>query len=279
MAPDKRVNAFRPDLAAASLKGQVEAASFADGADYCVVRGHVALRAAPDGDAALETELLHGERFTVYEEKNGWCWGQAALDHYVGYAHLVTLCEPLTPTYRVIALATPLLAAPDVKAAARDLLPLNAKLTVEKEAGAFARTRGGYVARRHIAPLAAHLADFVAVAEWFLGTPYVWGGKTHAGCDCSGLIQTALEAAGISAPRDTDMMEKALGVPVAQGDLRRGDLVFWKGHMGVMQDATRLLHANAFHMQVASEPLADAIARIEKTGSAVTSIKRLNTRA
>ena len=117
--------------------------------------------------------------------------------------------------------------------------------------------------------------DFVAVAERFLGVPYVWGGKTAAGLDCSGLIQTALQATGKSAPRDTDMMEKALGEAIALEAVRRGDLVFWKGHMGVMLDEKRLLHANAFHMMVAIEPLADAIARIDAVAGPVTSVKRL----
>jgi len=269
---DSRLTPARPDLPAAHLKGQVDAARFAEGTLYSVVRGRIALRARPDSNATQDTELLRGECFTVYEEKNGWGWGQAALDGYVGYVHMTALCDVVTPTHRVIGLATPVLTAPDVKSAVHDLLPLNAKLKVEKQEGGFARTDGGFVSLRHLEPLAARQADFVAVAERFAGTPYLWGGRTHAGCDCSGLIQTALEAAGIAAPRDTDMMEQALGSAAGQRELRRGDLVFWKGHMGVMRDAATLLHANAFHMEVASEPLADAIARID---GPVTSVKRL----
>ena len=129
-----------------------------------------------------------------------------------------------------------------------------------------------YVHQRHLEPLLEK--DFVAIAERFVGVPYVWGGKTAAGLDCSGLIQTALQAVGKAVPRDTDMMEKELGEPVRAAS-QRGDLVFWKGHMGVMLDETRLLHANAYHMQAAIEPLADAVARIEKISSPVTSIRRL----
>jgi hypothetical protein len=272
---DRRITPARPDLAASHLKGQVDAANFVDGTDYCVLRGRIALRAAPDSGAGQETELLRGEHFTVYEEKNGWCWGQAALDGYVGYAQLVSLCDAFAPTHRVIALSTPLLSGPDVKSPALDMLPLNAKLCIEREEGDFAEVPGGYVARRHLAPIAAHQPDFVTVAERFLGVPYVWGGKTQAGCDCSGLIQTSLEAAGISAPRDTDMMQAQTGAALTDRERKRGDLIFWKGHMGVMRDAHTLLHANAFHMEVFSEPLADAIARIEPIAGPVTSVKRL----
>jgi len=131
-----------------------------------------------------------------------------------------------------------------------------------------------YVHQRHLQPSVE--SDFVSVAERFLGTPYVWGGKTAAGLDCSGLVQTALEAVGKSAPRDTDMMEKALGEQAALSEgRRRGDLIFWKGHVGVMLDEGRLLHANAFHMAVAIEPLAEALARIQKAAGPVTSLKRL----
>jgi len=272
---DRRLTPARPDLAAAHLKGKVEAARFVEGTVYNLVRGRCSRRAAPDSNATLETELLRGERFTVYEEKNGWGWGQAAFDGYVGYAHMTSLGDVVTPTHRVIGLATPLLTAPDVKSAAHDLLPLNAKLKVEKETGNFVRIDGGFVAARHLAPLGFAAPDWVAVAERFLGSPYLWGGRTHAGCDCSGLVQASLEAAGIAAPRDTDLMQAGLGTAIDGGDLKRGDLVFWEGHMGVMRDATTLLHANAFHMEVASEPLADAIARIAKVVGPVTAVKRL----
>lgn len=272
---DKRVTPARPDLAADFLKGQVDAARFVPGRPLSVVRGRAPLRNAPAIDAEQQTELLHGEVFTVYESQNGWSWGQAALDGYVGYVHTVFLCEPVIPTHKVCALSTPMLKAPMVRAASHDALPMNALVRLEKLDGDFARTDAGFVAQRHLVPLDWQAEDFVAVAERFAGTPYVWGGKSHAGLDCSGLIQTALQAAGRDAPRDTDMMEKALGHAVDGNAYRRGDLVFWKGHMGVMLDEARLLHANAFHMEVAVEPLADAVARIAAAAGPITSVRRL----
>lgn len=269
---DKRLTPARSDLAAAHLKGRVDAARYAEGETCSVIRGRTALRAQPSDGAPQDSELLWGETVTVYERKNGWAWVQAKLDSYVGYAREAALGPAAGSDAQVVLPLTPLLSAPDVKSPLRDLLPLNAKVARERIEGGFAQVPGGFVQIRALAPLGHVAADFVTVAEQFLGVPYVWGGKTFQGLDCSGLIQTSLQAAGIAAPRDTDMMEQALGQAVPAANMKRGDLIFWKGHMGVMRDGETLLHANAFHMQVASEPLAAAIARIAKP---VTAIKRL----
>jgi hypothetical protein len=273
---DKRITPARPDLAAAQLKGKVEAANFVSGTRQQVVRGRTPLHADPDSHSMRQSELLFGEVFIVYEEKNGWSWGQAQNDSYVGYLHSACLDACTEPDHRVRALATPLLPGSDVKSVLYDMLPLGAVVKIEARGNGFANLAGGgFVYEGHLAPLADRAPDFVAVAERFRGVPYVWGGKTAAGLDCSGLIQTSLQAAGISAPRDTDMMEKALGLPVDRAEAQRGDLVFWKGHMGVMLDGKRLLHANAFHMEVFEESLDQAVTRIEKAAGPVTAIKRL----
>jgi cell wall-associated NlpC family hydrolase len=273
---DKRLTPARPDLAALHLKGKVEAERFVEGEKLMSLRGHAALRASAESYCSQETELLCGELFTVYEQKNGWAWGQIASDGYVGYVHGLALCAYAEPTHRVTAYSTPVLLHADVKSAAVNFLPMNALVRLEKSQGDFFQTNVGFVSYRHLAPLNEHAIDFVAVAEGFLHVPYVWGGKTAAGLDCSGLIQTSLQAAGIGAPRDTDMQENALGLAVDRSQIQRGDLVFWKGHVGVMLDKERLLHANAFHMEVFAEPLAQAVTRIEAGGrGAITSIKRL----
>jgi len=278
-ARTKRFTPARPDLAASHLRGKVEAARFAEGRTVQAARGVIDLRAAPSEDSGLDTQILFGEAFTVYEEKDGWFWGQASLDSYVGYAHAEKFSYRLSePTHRVTARMTPLLSAPDVKKPSQDLLPLNAKIFVAGMSGRYARlTNGLYVFGGHIAPLTVCASDWVSVAEGFVGVPYLWGGKTALGLDCSGLIQTALEAAGVASPRDTDMMEKALGSPrPLDAPLSRGDLIFWQRHVGVMLDGARLLHADAHFMQVTAEPLADARARIEAAeGRPVRTIKRL----
>jgi len=273
---DPRLTPARPDLAAAHLKGKVTAALFVEGASFSIGAGRAPLRVAPSDDSAQDSELLFGEIFTVYERKQGWAWGQAANDSYVGYVREGVLTPLVTPDARVRVLSAPVFAAADLKKPVRDLLPLNAVVKRGALQGDYHPIAPGrFVHYRHLAPLDEHSTDFVAVAERFMGVPYVWGGKTFAGLDCSGLIQTALHASGVTCPRDTDMQEKALGEGVEIADLRRGDLVFWKGHVGVMRNATDLLHANAFHMAVAAEPLAEAIMRIEKIAGPVTSIKRI----
>jgi cell wall-associated NlpC family hydrolase len=239
----------------------------------------MSLHSKPTYPSEQVSEILYGETFTIYERGNGWSWGQANSDGYVGYiigGMLDAFDGPTTANARVTALMAPVFSAPNIKASTFDLLPLNAVVRDETQGSDFVEIRpSSFVHRRHLGPIAPSEADFASVAERFLGVPYVWGGKTFAGLDCSGLIQTALQATGKAAPRDTDMMEKALGDIVPLSEVRRGDLVFWKGHMGVMLDEDWLLHANAFHMAVAIEPLAEAMARIEKIAGPVTAVKRL----
>lgn len=278
---DPRVNAYRDGLAAIGLKGVVDAPRFAQGRSAFVAHGVANLRNAPREDSGLDTQLVYGETFTVYDEADGWAWGQAARDNYVGYLRTAGLLfGEADPTHRVRVLGSPLFSAPNIKSAARDLLPMNAKVKVVSDENGLAKTAdGNYLYAAHLTPLGQAQPDWVGMAEKFLGAPYLWGGKTAAGCDCSGVLQTALEAGGIWSPRDTDMMEEALGQTLAVSEdlsgLMRGDLVFWKGHIGVMLDETRLLHANAYHMLVAAEPLRDAAERIARKEGAIRSIKRL----
>lgn len=277
---DPRVNAFRPDLAAMTLKDRIEAPRYAEGGARQVVAASAPVRKTPRLDARFESEALHGEVVTVYEESDGWAWGQLERDRYVGYLPSDALSEIVTTvTHKVVALRTYVFPEPAVKAPPLRLLSLNAGLAVSDSSGGFvALDGGGFITASHVAPLDRHAPEFVAVAERFLGTPYLWGGRTSLGLDCSALVQLSLEAAGIAAPRDSDMLETALGEALDARDLsalRRGDLVFWKEHLGVMLDATRLLHANAHHMETAIEPVTEAVARGEAEGSPVTAIKRL----
>ncbi len=276
---DRRLTPARPDVAAAFLKGKVEALRFVEGEKRRVAIGHASLRRAPRPDAMLETELLFGEEVTVYDELEGWAWVQNATDGYVGYVPSAALSEETGPgaTHRVSALRTLLFPSASIKEPPDDALSMNAAVSVVDFEDRFAvLDTGAYAIAKHIAPLEETESDPVAVAERFIGAPYLWGGRTSLGLDCSALVQTALAACGVSAPRDSDMQEAALGRPLALSEARRGDLIFWKGHVALVRDAQTLIHANAFAMAVAIEPLAEALARISKAGDEVTSVRRID---
>ncbi len=279
---DPRLTPARVDLAAAHLQGVVAAERYAQGRKMTIVSAIADLRRSPSHDAPIDTQALLGESVTLYEEEEGWGWVQLARDGYVGYVSTAVLVEGTSQaTHRVAVNRTFVYPWRDMKLPVLDAFPLGALLRARQVEGGFAQVAdAGYVVADHLVPVDEVAGDFVAVAEHLLHAPYLWGGKTSLGIDCSGLVQLCLGEAGILAPRDTDLQEKALGLDLGFDDalagLRRGDLVFWRGHVGIMRDATTLLHANAHHMLVASEPLREARDRIlAKTGAQITSIKRL----
>jgi cell wall-associated NlpC family hydrolase len=277
---DPRLTPARADLAAKHLEGKVKAARYVEGRNYDVIEPQAPLRREPRPDASLETEALKGERVTIYDSNaEGWAWGQLAADGYVGWLPDNALAPAgAAPTHKVRALRTLVFPGASIKLPPLETLPLGARLAIARIEDRMAVTQSGaYVPAAHLALLGENESDFVAVAERFLGTPYLWGGKTALGLDCSGLVQVALTACGVSCPRDSDMQEAALGTAVSADPsaLERGDLIFWKGHVAIVRDRGALLHANAFHMSVAIEPIVDAIARIGGGGSEVSSVRRL----
>ncbi|MCC2112676.1 MAG: C40 family peptidase [Hyphomicrobiales bacterium] len=277
---DPRRNAYRADLADERLAGSVSANRFVASITRQVIAPVMPVRRHPRPNSPLDTEALFGEIVHVFEETGeGWSWVQLADDGYVGYAPSAMLGDVGgLPSHKVSVLRTFLYPGPNIKLPPEAAISLGAKIAVHKEDPPFFILDDGLaVIASHLSPLDWFADDFVAVAERFLGVPYLWGGKSSLGLDCSGLLQLACLAVGIAAPRDTDMQEAELGDDIGTeiAGLRRGDLVFWKGHVGIMRDEKALLHANAHHMMVASEPLAEAVARIGATGLPITRIRRV----
>ncbi len=238
-----------------------------------------AMHREPSSSARQTTQALFGEKIRVFEVRGDWLWCQLERDGYVGFIASAGASEGLSkPTHRVAVPSTLMYPQADIKSQPAIALPMNACLEVVAATEKFASLANGhFIYAAHLKPVGGFETDFVGVAEKFLHVPYYWGGKTVSGLDCSGLVQTSLEACGIPAPRDSDMQEKQLGQNLMVNDLeglRRGDLVFWKGHVGIMTDGSTLLHANGHHMMTVKEPLATAIERIALTGSQVTSVKR-----
>jgi cell wall-associated NlpC family hydrolase len=279
---DPRVTAFREGVAAQRLQGKVKAARFVEGRVMAIVAPAAPLRREPRPDAPLDTEALKGERITIYDSNaEGWAWGQLAGDNYVGWLPSAAAVPAGTPpTHKVAALRTLVFPGPSIKLPPREALPFGAALTIARMQDRLAVTPSGdHLPAVHLKPIGDNERDFVAVAERFVGAPYLWGGKTVLGIDCSGLVQIALAACGVACPRDSDMQERALGAAVDHTPrsfaLQRGVLIFWPGHVAIARGGDSLVHANAFHMAVVVEPAGEAIARIRGLGSEITSVRRL----
>ena len=263
---DRRLTPANDRVADEALRGRVPAPRYVAGTWRRITAPLADLLAAPDG--ARDRQMLMGDRFRVLEQRAGHAFGQAARDGYVGYVAQTALGPDRPATHVVAAPATHLYTAPDVKAAEHAALSFGARLTIDDSVGAFARTDAGhFVPATHLADIAYRFTDPVAVAEMFVGTPYLWGGNSRAGLDCSALIQIACLACGIDCPGDSDLQSAQLGHTLPEGTPKqRGDVIFWTGHVGWLSDAQTLLHANAHHMAVACEPVQDAIARIKAQG-------------
>ncbi len=277
---DPRRHAYRDDLAAKGLEGRVEAPRFAEGRLYQVRVVRTPVRRQPRLDAPRDTEALMGEHLTVYDEIEGWAWGQLERDGYVGYLPLADLSlDIMTPTHRVAGILALVYASPSALSEPIQHLSFNAHVTVIGERGAFAElATGGFIGKKYLTEAGTIDPDYVAAARRFTGLPYLFGGKSAFGLDCSGLVQNVMQAAGYNVPRDSDMQAAEIGPKIEIGEnlngLQVGDIVFWPGHVGLMVDRTTLVHASATNMSVALEEVREAAERSRGDGPIVQAVAR-----
>lgn len=269
---DRRLTPANGRVAARHLQGVVDAEAFVDGWPQMIGVPVTDLCATPEG--ARDRQLLMGAKITVFENRDGWCFVQAA-DGYVGYLDSRHLCEVVTPTHFVATMGTHAYAAEDMKSPDLFWLPFGSRLSILDERRRFFETTIGFVPKSHLRPLDRPFSDPATVAQIHFGVPYLWGGNSTQGIDCSGLIAASLTACGLPCPADSDMQCADVGVDFDDA-YRRGDLVFWKGHVGMMVDDATLIHANAHHMATVYEPIHQAELRIEAQGDGpVIARKRL----
>ena len=267
MSHDPRLTLARPDLADRTLQGVVRAEAYGDPVTHQGRVPATGIHRLADPASEQMDQLLFGEIFRVLEVRDGWAWGQAGRDGYVGFVRDADL-DPAggPPTHRISAIRTYGFAEASIKSRAHGPFSLNSLVTVVGREGRLVQDQTGlWFTESHLQPVGRVEADPVTVAERFLGAPYLWGGRESLGLDCSGLVQQALMTCGKACPRDTDL-QQTLGVAVEPEALQRGDLVFWNGHVALMLDGAQMIHANAFHMATAIEPLAEARARYVSVG-------------
>jgi hypothetical protein len=280
---DPRVTPARGDVAAKHLEHRVKASRYVEGTPRQVVAASAPVRRDPRPDALLDTEALRGEIVTVYDAtEEGWSWGQLQSDNYVGWLPSDAL-GPVgaPPTHRVAAMHTLMVPAPSLKTAPLDGLSFGCRLAIARVEPPFAITAANeFVPLMHLADVNAQERDFVGVAERFLGVPYLWGGKTSFGLDCSALVQLSLSACLVDCWRDSDMQEQSFLPEIKPAadlsNLQRGDLIFWDGHVAIVRDRSTVIHANGYHMAVAIEPTAEAVARNRSDGFEISSVRRLD---
>ena len=269
---DRRLTPANGRVAAMHLAGTITAKKYLDGWQMMIANSVVDLCAAPAGPR--DRQLLLGAEVTVFEDHNDWSFTQAA-DGYVGYVQTKYLTQPAAPSHMVATLATHAYSQEDFKSPQTKSLPFGARMTIKDERRKFLETNLGFVPKAHLRPLDKPFSDPATVAQLHFGVPYLWGGNSTRGIDCSGLIAGSLTACHLPCPADSDLQRDELGHDFA-GRLQRGDLIFWRGHVGMMVDADTLIHANAHHMATRYEAIEKAILRIDAQGDGpVLARKRL----
>ena len=278
MSFDERIVPARKDIAADFLKNKHKSQKFVSGIKKEVIFPKTNLYSINDTKAPLATELLLGEEFVVYENKAGWSWGQSLRDSYVGYVRSESLSTYNKNKYHIVSnIFAPVYEEPKTRSRVMMKLCMNSKISISKSRKNFLLSNVGWILDEHIKKDDAFEKDFVEIATKFINTPYLWGGKSYSGIDCSGLVQLSLQRFGILSPRDSDQQERNLGKNIGKvaENLERGDLVFWKGHVAIVVDSNSIIHANSFHKKVTLESTQEAIERLKAKSIFISSIKRI----
>ncbi len=284
---DPRVTAHRGDLADIALAGKMFAPHYAEAMPMRCSAPKAMIRKAGGKNYEAISELLHGEDFQLLDVSGDWAWGYCVLDGYVGYLPVHALQHQRKtpqPTHLISARAALIFIEPDIKSGVIKRLPMGARLACGEasECGKFLKTGKGFVHIRHVQKFGAKVIfdgtnSAADLAEQLIGAPYLWGGRSGDGLDCSGLIQTIFSITGLNVPRDSDQQMASMGKDILDGDdLRRGDLVFFPDHVGIMADGEKLIHANAYWMRVVSEPLGEVVTRFGSAEEKVLARRRLS---
>lgn len=282
---DHRLHAYKDGLADKRLQDRVEAPAFVDGTLKQVTIAVAPMYRRGSEEAAIDSEVLFGETLRVFEERDGWAWCQADVDDYVGYVPSSALSETIhVATHRVTALLTPLYPKAELRRPPVQRLSFGSRVAIVgtetvRDLDYVVLADGSAIAASHVLPIAESIkTDFVSVCERFIGLPYVWAGRSSLGVDCSGLLQLAMMMTGPCPLRDSDMQEMSIGseLDLSNGlpNLQRGDLIFWKGHVGVASDPDTVLHASGRTMTVLEDPLVEMVERLEGKGLPVTTVRR-----
>lgn len=250
-----------PDVVERALADEIGAMRYVEPRTLECVAPRAPIRRDADTHAEAVSELLFGEAFEIADVKDGFALGRCRHDRYIGWVAFDALALPgAEPTHRITVRRAPVFGDASIKAAVSMELPFAAAVSGTIDGNFFALAGGGFVHRRHVE---AAPKDRFAAAALFMGAPYLWGGRSPDGVDCSGLVQQALAAEGIALRRDTDL-QREQGEAVNFAARAPGDLVFVPGHVGMLLEGDLLLHANAHWMAVVAEPLADVLGRLEK---------------
>jgi hypothetical protein len=271
---DRRTYPCNGRVAAQSLRGQVDGVTFVKGHLHNIIVPMTNLLALPNGKR--ERQLLMGEGFLVLEMLEGFAFGQAERDGFVGYVATSALAVMPPSTHRVAAKSTHLYPSANLKDLELSQLSYGSKVSVAEDGDRFAKLANGtFIPKIHLKPVSELEIDPVSVAEIFLGTPYLWGGNSIFGIDCSGLVQVSYLTCGIACLGDSDLQQTSLGVEIPlQSPIQRGDLFFWRGHVAMASDSETIIHANAYRMAVTYEPVKPALQRIDANGDDPLLVRR-----